>query len=116
MPKPSFVGKLGQANGPDIAWVREAAGLRRALKGDYGFEIEDPDTQPPKIEAQSRGSPPPMLKDGLPPPEQAPPPDCYDGPDDEIRSRQAKRLRAARHGQATEGTRSSAEEDDRAGK
>ena len=85
LPKPSFVGKLGQANGPDIAWVRGAAEIRRALKCDYyGFEIEDPDTQPPKIEAQSRGSPPPMLKDGLPPPDQAPPPDCYDGPDDEI--------------------------------
>ena len=76
--------QAGQANGPDIAWVRGAAELRRALKGDYGFEIEDPDTQPPKIEAQSRCSPPPMLKDGLPPPEQAPPPDCYDGPDDDI--------------------------------
>jgi hypothetical protein len=80
LPKPSLVGKLGQANGPDIAWVRRAVELRRALKGDYGFEIEDSDTQPPKIEAQSLTT----LKDGLPPPEEAPPPDCYDGPDAEI--------------------------------
>src|SRR5258708_7045186 len=38
LPKPSLVGKLGQANGPDIAWERRAAGLRRALKGDCRFE------------------------------------------------------------------------------
>ena len=94
LPKPSLVGKLGQANGPDIAWVRRAAELRRALKGDYGFEIEDPDTEPSKIEAQSPV--PPTLKNGLPafttgshaesdePPPAPPPPDCYDGPDDEF--------------------------------
>jgi hypothetical protein len=83
LPRPSLVARLGQPNGPDVAWVRRAAELRRALKGDYGFEIDDPDTQPPKIEAQSRGSTPPTLQDGLPP-EQAPPPDCYDGPDDDF--------------------------------
>jgi hypothetical protein len=95
LPKPSFVGKLGQANGSDIAWVRRAAELRRALKGDYGFEIEDPDTEPSKIEAQS-AVPPPTLKNGLPafttgshaesdePPPAPPPPNCYDGPDDDI--------------------------------
>jgi hypothetical protein len=89
LPRPSLVARLGQPNGPDVAWVRRAAELRRALKGDYGFEIEDPDTQPPKIEAQSRGSPPTMLRDGLPAsttgpqagnnePPPAPPPDRND--------------------------------------
>ena len=102
LPKPSLVAKLGQPNGPDIAWVRRAAELRRALKGDYGFEIEDPEREPPKIEAQSRGSPPPVLKDGLPPPEQAPPPEqrrrpiATTVPTTKSRFRQAKRLRAAR--------------------
>jgi hypothetical protein len=96
LPKPSFVARLGQPNGPEIAWVRRAADLRRALKGDYGFEIEDPDTEPSKIEAQSRVPLPPTLKDDLPafttgsqagsnePPPAPPPPDCYDGPDDEF--------------------------------
>ena len=96
LPKPSFVARLGQPNGPEIAWVRRAAELRRALKGDYGFEIEDPDTEPSKIEGQSRVPLPPTLKDDLPafttgsqagsnePPPAPPPPDCYDGPDDEF--------------------------------
>jgi hypothetical protein len=65
LPKPTLVAKLGQPNGPDIAWVRRAAELRRALKGDTVFEAEVPETEPPKIEAQSR-VPPPALKDGLP--------------------------------------------------
>jgi hypothetical protein len=96
LPKPGLVGKLGQANGPDIAWVRRAADLRRALKGDYGFEIENPDTEPSKIEAQSHVPLPPTLKDDLPafttgsqpgsnePLPAPPPPDCYDDPDDDI--------------------------------
>jgi hypothetical protein len=96
LPKPTLVGKLGQLNGPDIAWVRRAAELRRALKGDTVFETEDPETEPPRIEAQSRVPPPPTLKDGLPafttgpqagsngPPPAPPPPDRYDGPDDDI--------------------------------
>jgi hypothetical protein len=94
LPKPSCFSKLGQANGPDIAWVRRAAELRRALKGDYGFEIEDPETEPPKIEAQSRVPLTSTLKDGLPAfttgpqtesdelPPAPPPPDRYDGPDE----------------------------------
>jgi hypothetical protein len=101
-PKPSLIAKLGQPNGPEIAWVRRAAELRRALKGDYGFEIEDPETEPPNPrtqipgERQSRVPPAQTLNDGLPafttgpqagsnePPPGPPPPDRYDGPDDEI--------------------------------
>jgi hypothetical protein len=92
LPRPSFVAKLGQPNGPDIAWVRRAAELRRALKGDYGFGMEDRDNEPPKIEAQSSVPLPPTLKDGLPDfttgpqagSDGPPPPDCYDGPNDEF--------------------------------
>jgi hypothetical protein len=95
LPKPTLIGKLGQPNGPDITWVRRAAELRRALKGDTVFETEDPETEPPKIEAQSRVPAPPTLNDGLPafttgpqagsnePPPAPPPPDRYDGPDDD---------------------------------
>jgi hypothetical protein len=90
LPKPSLVARLGQTNGPDIAWVRRAAELRRALKGDYGFEIEDPESEPPKIEDQSQVPPPPLLRDGKPafttgpqppaasPREEAPPPASAD--------------------------------------
>ena len=94
LPEPSLVGRLGQANGPDIAWVRGAAELRRALKGDYGFEMENPESEPPNTGDQALA--PPVLKDGLPtfttgpqaesngPPPAPPPPDCYDGPDDDF--------------------------------
>jgi hypothetical protein len=96
LPKPSLVAKLGQPNGPDIAWVRRAAELRRALKGDYGFEIENPESERPKIGDQALAPPPPLLNDGLPtfttgpltesngPPPVPPLPDCYDGPDDDF--------------------------------
>jgi hypothetical protein len=66
LPRPSLVARLGQPNGPDIASVRRAAELRRALKGDYGFEIEDPESEARKLEDQSRVPPPPVLSDGLP--------------------------------------------------
>jgi hypothetical protein len=96
LPKPSLVARLGQPNGPDIAWVRRAAELRRALKDDHGFEMENPEREPPKIGDQALAPPPPVLKHGLPTftigslaetneqPDGPPPPDCYDGPDDDF--------------------------------
>ena len=92
LPVVTSLGKLGEANGPSLELVRFAAQLRQKFREGLPWQ-PDPSVQPleiaPQIEklAQRRGSV--EIRPGRgawdePPPEQAPPPDRYDGPDDQI--------------------------------